>query len=123
MATNLDELATKDQLLETASLLSYVARRDVPERRLEPILQDLRPRQREILKLRFGFGYEDTHTLEETGLIFKVTRQRIEQLQKEALSIIYFCRIGRLRRLAGASWTEGASGYITTKLPAAAVMS
>ncbi len=44
-------------------------------------------REREILKLRWGIGY-DLYTQEECGRIFKVTRERIRQVENKALAKI-----------------------------------
>jgi len=56
-------------------------------------------REREILKLRFGLGDGTTHTLEEVGKIFKVTRKRIRQI--EAKSIRKLRNPSRKRLLEG----------------------
>ncbi len=49
------------------------------------ILTILSPREREIIKLRFGLDAEYPHTLEEVGQIFKVTRERIRQIEAKAI--------------------------------------
>lgn len=47
---------------------------------------DLLPeREREVLKFRYGVGYDRSHTLEEVGRQFKVTRERIRQIEAKAL--------------------------------------
>ena len=46
---------------------------------------DLTPRERELLKMRFGFEDGITHTLEEVAKEFGVTRERIRQMQAKAL--------------------------------------
>lgn len=53
---------------------------------LRAMLDSLEPREAEIIKLRFGFDGYDELTLEEVGRKFKVTRERIRQLQNIALS-------------------------------------
>ncbi|HZN57156.1 MAG TPA: sigma-70 family RNA polymerase sigma factor [Planctomycetota bacterium] len=53
--------------------------------RLEEVLQSLSLREREVVKLRFGIGRESTYTLEELGKKFKVTRERIRQIEIRAL--------------------------------------
>jgi RNA polymerase primary sigma factor len=45
----------------------------------------LDPRERRILELRFGLGNEDEHTLEEVGQVFKLSRERIRQIEQKAL--------------------------------------
>ena len=49
---------------------------------------DLTPRERAILAYRFGFIDGITHTLEETGKLFGVTRERIRQIETKALEKI-----------------------------------
>jgi RNA polymerase primary sigma factor len=52
---------------------------------LEETLSTLTPRQAHILRLRFGLQNERTHTLEEIGQKYGLTRERIRQIEKEAL--------------------------------------
>jgi RNA polymerase primary sigma factor len=49
------------------------------------VLKTLTYREREIIKLRYGLGDGYSYTLEETGRIFKVTRERIRQIESKAL--------------------------------------
>lgn len=53
---------------------------------MNKLLLKLSFREREILKLRFGLGDQYTYTLEEVGHIFKVTRERVRQIEKKALA-------------------------------------
>jgi RNA polymerase primary sigma factor len=53
--------------------------------RVEEVLKTLTYREREIIKLRFGIGDGYTYTLEEVGRIFKVTRERVRQVEAKAL--------------------------------------
>ena len=53
--------------------------------RLEDILDDLSPREKKILDMRFGLTDGITHTLEEVGKEFGVTRERIRQIEAKAL--------------------------------------
>ncbi len=53
--------------------------------RIEQVLKTLTYREREIIKLRYGIGDGYTYTLEEVGRIFKVTRERVRQVEARAL--------------------------------------
>ena len=53
--------------------------------RIEQLLKTLSYREREILKLRYGIGDGYTYTLEEVGRIFKVTRERVRQVEAKAI--------------------------------------
>jgi len=53
--------------------------------RIDHVLKSLTYREREIVKLRYGLGDGYSYTLEETGRIFKVTRERIRQIESKAL--------------------------------------
>lgn len=50
------------------------------------ILQTLSEREQKIIKMRFGIGGGSSHTLEEVGAEFSVTRERIRQIEAKALS-------------------------------------
>jgi RNA polymerase primary sigma factor len=52
---------------------------------VERALATLSPKEKEILRLRFGIGEEGEHTLEEVGRRFAVTRERIRQIEAKAL--------------------------------------
>jgi RNA polymerase primary sigma factor len=52
---------------------------------IEEVLSELTPRQSHILRLRFGLGGGEPHTLEEIANKFGLSRERIRQLEKEAL--------------------------------------
>ena len=49
------------------------------------VLNTLTYREREIIKLRYGIGDGYTYTLEEVGRIFKVTRERVRQVERKAI--------------------------------------
>ena len=49
------------------------------------VLRTLTPREEKVLRMRFGIGEKSEHTLEEVGLVFAVTRERIRQIEAQAL--------------------------------------
>jgi len=51
----------------------------------ELLLATLTPREASVLRMRFGIGEKDAHTLEEVGQRFTVTRERIRQIEAKAL--------------------------------------
>ncbi|MFM9994780.1 MAG: RNA polymerase sigma factor RpoD [Phycisphaerales bacterium] len=55
------------------------------KQRIEQVLRTLTYREREIIKLRYGIGDGYTYTLEEVGRIFKVTRERVRQVEAKAI--------------------------------------
>ena len=52
---------------------------------LQRIIATLSPREEKIICMRFGIGEKSDHTLEETGQVFGVTRERIRQIEDNAL--------------------------------------
>jgi RNA polymerase primary sigma factor len=54
--------------------------------KIEQLLKTLTYREREIIRLRYGLGDGYTYTLEEVGRIFKVTRERVRQIEAKAVS-------------------------------------
>lgn len=67
---------------------SLEAARSLLKERLKEILVDLTPREQKILAMRFGLEDGITHTLEEVGNEFGVTRERIRQIEAKALNKI-----------------------------------
>ena len=63
------------------------------------VLADLKPREAEVLRLRYGLEGERVHTLKEVGELMGVTRERVRQLEMRALRKLRHPRIGR--RLKG----------------------
>ncbi len=78
---------------------SLEAARTLLKGRLDEILVDLAPRERKILAMRFGLEDEITHTLEEVGKEFGVTRERIRQIEAKALERIR--KHGGVKKLQG----------------------
>jgi RNA polymerase primary sigma factor len=64
---------------------SSQAASDLLKQDIEKALLTLTYREREIIKLRYGIGDGYTYTLEEVGRIFKVTRERVRQVEAKAI--------------------------------------
>jgi RNA polymerase primary sigma factor len=64
------------------------------QREIQTILATLSPREEKIVRMRFGIGEKAEHTLEETGKIFGVTRERIRQIESSALKKLRHPRRG-----------------------------
>ncbi len=61
------------------------ATNEMLKEKLDDVLGTLTYREREIIKLRYGLGDGYTYTLEEVGKIFKVTRERVRQIEAKAV--------------------------------------
>lgn len=61
------------------------AAQDMLKGKIDDVLGTLTFREREIIKLRYGLGDGYTYTLEEVGRIFKVTRERVRQIEAKAV--------------------------------------
>jgi len=73
---------------EKTILPHHSAARRLLKEQLKDILVDLSPREQKILKMRFGLDDGITHTLEEVGNEFGVTRERIRQIEAKSLEKI-----------------------------------
>ena len=69
---------------KSTSPLDAVITRDLQEK-IHKMLNTLSPKEERILRMRFGLGDETPHTLEEVGQIFGVSRERIRQIEAQAL--------------------------------------
>jgi len=84
-----DESTLRDFIEDTDAVLpSQSAGRQLLKEYVKEILVELSPREQKILKLRFGLEDGVTHTLEEIGQEFGVTRERIRQIEAKALEKI-----------------------------------
>jgi len=61
------------------------ANNGILRQKIEALLKTLTFREREIIRLRYGLGDGYTYTLEEVGRIFKVTRERVRQIEAKAV--------------------------------------
>jgi len=84
-----DESTLRDFIEDTETVLpSQMAGRQLLKEYVREILVELSPREQKILKMRFGLEDGVTHTLEEIGQEFGVTRERIRQIEAKALERI-----------------------------------
>jgi RNA polymerase primary sigma factor len=79
--STLSEFIKDDKSLTPAQVASQALLRE----KIREILIDLTPREQKILQMRFGLEDGVTHTLEEVGKEFGVTRERIRQIEAKAL--------------------------------------
>ncbi|HTN75120.1 MAG TPA: RNA polymerase sigma factor RpoD, partial [Pirellulaceae bacterium] len=62
-----------------------LANNGILREKIDSLLKTLTFREREIIRLRYGLGDGYTYTLEEVGRIFKVTRERVRQIEAKAV--------------------------------------
>jgi RNA polymerase primary sigma factor len=77
--------------------------------KVEGLLKTLTFREREIVRLRYGLGDGYTYTLEEVGRIFKITRERVRQIEAKALK--------KLQHPVRSQQLEGFLGPATSEAP------
>jgi len=70
---------------ETAESPVTAATQEMLKSKIDHVLKTLTYREREIIKLRYGIGDGQTYTLEEVGRIFRVTRERVRQIEAKAV--------------------------------------
>jgi RNA polymerase primary sigma factor len=98
--SHLGDFIEDKEVVSPANAAAYMLLREQVNR----VLNSLKDREAEVLKLRFGLGsYSRPHTLEEVGAIFKVTRERIRQIEAKAL-----------RKLRHPSRSRQLRGFLTT---------
>lgn len=75
------------------------------------VLDEMPPREAQVLRMRFGIGMPSDHTLEEVGRQFGVTRERIRQIEAKAL-----------RKLRHPCRSQGLRGFLDQKLTLVSVL-
>lgn len=83
-----DEESTLGNFIEnkkSPSPYEKTRKKDISER-IKRFLSTLSPREEKIIRMRFGLGEYEGYTLEEIGYMFKVSRERIRQIEKKALA-------------------------------------
>lgn len=84
-----DDSVLGDFIEDTETIMpTQSASRKLLKNHVSEILEELTPREQKILKIRFGLEDGVTHTLEEVGQEFGVTRERIRQIEAKALDKI-----------------------------------
>jgi RNA polymerase primary sigma factor len=84
-----DDSVLGDFIEDTETIMPHqVASRKLLKNHVGEVLRELTPREQKILKIRFGLEDGVTHTLEEVGKEFGVTRERIRQIEAKALDKI-----------------------------------
>ncbi|KKP73851.1 MAG: RNA polymerase sigma factor, partial [Candidatus Moranbacteria bacterium GW2011_GWE2_35_164] len=94
-----DDSVLGDFIEDTETIMpDQTASRTLLKSHVIEILEELSPREQRILKIRFGLDDGVTHTLEEVGQEFGVTRERIRQIEAKALDKIRNQKgLGKLR--------------------------
>jgi len=94
-----DDSSLSDFIEDNKSVTpSQAAARELLKDYIRNVMKDLSPREQKILEMRFGLTDGVTHTLEEVGKEFDVTRERIRQIEAKALEKIEsFDVMGKLK--------------------------
>jgi RNA polymerase primary sigma factor len=95
-----EEVTLSDFIQDDQSLTpEQLANQTLLRNQLKEIIDDLSPREQKILEMRFGLTDNVTHTLEEVGKEFGVTRERIRQIEAKSLERIR--QHGKIKKLEG----------------------
>ncbi len=94
---SLGDLVEDDELLTPSEIVS----RKLLKQQIEDILHELSERERLVITLRYGLADEQSHTLEEVGKDLHVTRERVRQIEVQAM-----------RKLRSLSLSRGLQEYL-----------
>ncbi len=87
-----------DYLTDSSPASDLIISRSNLNGMLEEALSHLGSRDQDILRMRFGIGYDDNYTLDEIASRFCLTRERIRQIERRALKHIKKLEIGKILR-------------------------
>ena len=79
--TNFGDIIEDKRAVSPANATAYT----ILKEEMDNILNTLTEREKRVLRLRFGIGDGYPRTLEEVGAVFKVTRERVRQIEAKAL--------------------------------------
>ncbi len=92
--TELGEFFTDSEQLSPMECVEHKERGE----RVSNILHALTPREEKVIRLRFGIKEERDHTLEEVGQKLAVTRERVRQIERDAIRKLRRAKVGRQLR-------------------------
>jgi RNA polymerase primary sigma factor len=82
-----EEKELKDLIIDEKSISPFkIMENSEASSRIEDVLASLTEREEKIIRMRFGIGFGGEHTLEEVGKYFKLTRERIRQIEIKAMN-------------------------------------
>ena len=83
--TSVDEKTLMQLSQNNSTVELKLVENDVKKIMDKIFLENLRPKEERILRMRYGIGLDTSHTLEQIGLEFSVTRERIRDLETKAI--------------------------------------
>ena len=83
-----DAIELGDMLQEGSPPVDEIVIENCQRDTLKMYISKLSPREQVVLSLRFGLNDDVEHTLEEIGTIFNVTRERVRQVERQALAAL-----------------------------------
>ena len=86
------DMSATNNMTSEFNLDTLIAKNQIKEK-ISKALTYLTPREERVIRMRFGVGMNTDHTLEEVGLQFSVTRERIVQIEAKALrKLKHYCK-------------------------------
>ena len=86
------DMSATDNMISEINLDSIIAKKQIKDK-ITQALTYLTPREERVVRMRFGVGMNTDHTLEEVGLQFSVTSERIREIEAKALrKLSYYCK-------------------------------